>query len=141
MFTRHVFPTGGCGSAAFWLPLLALFTGARQGELAALKTKNVQSHSPGLTLLHFVREPVVGKRLKTRASQRVVPVHAELVRLGFLIFVKNVARQHGDGNRGSSPRLHRQAGSRPHGRNGSDATCAPEASLTPPKCFTPSDTP
>lgn len=95
VFTRHAFPEGGRGPAAFWLPLLGLFSGARQGELAALKPKNVQPQGRGLTLLHFVRDRTSGKRLKTKSSERVVPVHAELVRLGFLKFVANVASAHG----------------------------------------------
>ena len=32
---------GGQGEAAFWLPLLALFTGARLNELASLKAADV----------------------------------------------------------------------------------------------------
>lgn len=96
VFTEHDFPLGGRGQAAYWLPLLGLFTGARQGELAALKPKNVQSLDRGLTLLHFVRERVSLKRLKTKASERVVPVHAELVRLGFLSFVDSIRGQHGE---------------------------------------------
>ena len=34
-------PEGGQGEAAFWLPLLALFTGARLGELAGLRVSDV----------------------------------------------------------------------------------------------------
>jgi hypothetical protein len=37
VFTQGERPAGGKGEAAFWLPLLALFTGARRGELAARK--------------------------------------------------------------------------------------------------------
>ena len=42
VFTRHEYPEGGRGSAAFWLPMLALFTGARQGELTGLIAADVQ---------------------------------------------------------------------------------------------------
>ena len=34
VFTQGERPKGGKGEAAYWLPLLALFTGARLGELA-----------------------------------------------------------------------------------------------------------
>jgi len=34
-------PKAGCGEAAYWLPLLGLFTGARQGELAPLTASDV----------------------------------------------------------------------------------------------------
>lgn len=33
VFTKGLRPTGGKGEAAYWLPLLALFTGDRQSEL------------------------------------------------------------------------------------------------------------
>jgi hypothetical protein len=33
VFTKGERPKGGKGDAAFWLPLLGLFTGARRGEL------------------------------------------------------------------------------------------------------------
>ena len=36
VFTKGARPTAGRGEAAFWLPLLGLFTGARLGELAPL---------------------------------------------------------------------------------------------------------
>ena len=36
VFTQGERPRGGRGEAAFWLPLLGLFTGARRGELAGL---------------------------------------------------------------------------------------------------------
>jgi hypothetical protein len=41
VFTDGERPEGGQGEAAFWLPLLALFTGARLGELAGLRASDV----------------------------------------------------------------------------------------------------
>jgi integrase len=68
----------------YWLPLLALFSGARLGELAQLQTNNIfQSH--GHWAMHITREG--GKETKTKGSQRVVPIHDALARLGFLKFV------------------------------------------------------
>jgi len=43
VFTEGDRPAGGKGEAAFWLPLLALFTGARQGELAGLRASDVET--------------------------------------------------------------------------------------------------
>src|SRR5205823_4616345 len=81
VFTEGERPKGGQGEAAFWLPLLALFTGARLGELAGLTADDVrveqQSRIPAL----YIRERTErGRRLKTSASERVVPVHRELIR-------------------------------------------------------------
>jgi integrase len=52
-FTKHEFPTGGQGAAAFWLPLLALFVGARQAEIAGLTAADVQTEPETLTPLLY----------------------------------------------------------------------------------------
>jgi integrase len=97
VFTRHEYPVGGRGLAAFWLPLLALLTGARQGELAGLTAADVQTEPETLTPLLFITEKLSrGRTLKTKTSQRVVPIHGELVRLGFLKYVDEVRSHEGN---------------------------------------------
>lgn len=96
IFTEHRFPLGSHGAAGFWLPVLALFTGARQTELGSLHAANVQKDAEtDLDLLYFVTERARGKRVKTDASERVVTVHPEAIRLGFLSYVE--ARRQSDG--------------------------------------------
>ena len=96
LFTDHRFPLGSHGAAGFWLPVLALFTGARQAELGSLTAANVQTDAEtGVVLLNFVSERARGKRVKTEASERVVPVHPDVIRLGFLSYVE--ARKRDDG--------------------------------------------
>jgi integrase len=87
VFTTGERPTAGRGDCAFWLPLLALFTGARRGELAALKTADV-SQEDGCWTLAIYADKDAGKKLKTKGSARTVPVHPELVRLGFVEYVE-----------------------------------------------------
>ncbi|MGY3497150.1 DUF6538 domain-containing protein [Bradyrhizobium sp. USDA 4502] len=88
VFTEHDFPLGAHGAAGFWLPVLALFTGARQAELGSLMAANVQVDAETqVPLLYFVTERARGKRVKTDASERAVPVHPEVIRLGFLSYV------------------------------------------------------
>lgn len=88
LFTEHHLPEGARGAAGVWLPLLALFTGARQGELAGLMASNVEADaSTGASLLFIVSSAKHGKVVKTLASLRVIPLHPELVRLGFLDYV------------------------------------------------------
>jgi integrase len=96
VFTKGERPTGGKGDAAFWLPLLGLFTGARRGELASLRPSDI-AHDPaiGAVSIYFTADRKAGKRLKNRQSVRVVPVHPELIRLGFLDFVAEQARTRG----------------------------------------------
>jgi integrase len=92
LFTAHEWPVGAKGAACLWLPLLALFSGARQGEIAGLQVSNVQ-HESDTPLLFIVADHKSGKTLKTKISERVIPVHAQLVKLGFLEYVKQRARE------------------------------------------------
>ena len=88
VFTTGERPTGGRGDAAYWLPLLALFTGARLGELTSLRASDVTHHPlVGCVCIHITADAKVGKRLKTRHSERVVPVHPQLIEVGFLDYV------------------------------------------------------
>ena len=74
VFTEHEFPLGAHGDAGYWLPVLALFSGARQAELGSLTAANVQTVAENaVSLLYFVTERARGKRVKTEASERVVP--------------------------------------------------------------------
>jgi integrase len=68
-----------------WLPLLALFTGARLGELAQLLVADVRDMH-GHPVIVVTKEGDPMKSLKTKTSQRVIPVHPELVKLGFMSF-------------------------------------------------------
>jgi hypothetical protein len=81
-------PIGGAGEAAKWLPLLALFTGARLEELACLEATDIKNAN-GIEFIHFQRCSDDGhmRHLKNRYAPRKVPIHSVLLRLGFLDFV------------------------------------------------------
>ena len=83
------------GEVSFWLPVLALFTGGRRAELAGLRVSDVQDIS-GHKMLSFVEDREADRTLKTRNSQRAVPVHPVLRELGFLAYV---AARKGDGEK------------------------------------------
>lgn len=68
----------------FWLPLTAMLTGARIAELCQLQREDVREESGVLALSVTSAD---GRRIKTRQSERTIPVHDELVRLGFLCYV------------------------------------------------------
>jgi integrase len=74
------------------LPLLGLYTGARQGELAPSVTEDAAT---GTYSIAIVEDDARGVRLKTASSRRIVPVHPELHRLGFLRLVD--ARRQAEG--------------------------------------------
>lgn len=69
----------------YWAPLIALFTGARQNEIAQLHLADF-CESDEIPLIS-INDQGEGKRLKTKAGKRAIPVHAELVRLGLLRYV------------------------------------------------------
>jgi integrase len=73
------------GWAAYWIPLLALYTGARCSELCQLLKGDI-SLADGIAAIH-INDAAEGQRVKTNAARRSVPLHRELLRLGFLDYV------------------------------------------------------
>ncbi len=97
VFTEGDRPKGGQGEAAFWLPLLALFGGERLGELAGLKVSDVAHNQLiGAASIYITPDRKAGRRLKTKQSERFVPVHSRLIQLGFLDFVAAQAKARGE---------------------------------------------
>jgi integrase len=79
-------PKRGRGETAKWAPLLSLFQGARRTEVIQLLVHDIaQDDDTGLWTIRFDRQD--DKRIKTVSSIRQVPIHPQLVSLGFLDFV------------------------------------------------------
>lgn len=74
----------------FWLILLALYTGARLNELCQLEFKDIQEDE-GVKFISINENN--GKRVKTRAGIRDVPIHNELMKLGFLDFISLMKKE------------------------------------------------
>ncbi len=81
--------------AAYWIPLLGLYTGARVGELAQLRVSDIRTEVD-VPMLSITNEGE-GQRVKTKAGLRDVPIHSELIRLGFLEYVA-AAKRNSSGN-------------------------------------------
>lgn len=73
----------------YWVPLLALYHGARLNELCQLEVADVDV-ADGIPFLHFREESAADeeKHLKTRDSERIIPVHPVLQQLGFVEYVE-----------------------------------------------------
>ena len=84
-------PQGGAGEAAYWLPLLALWTGARLEELGQLHTDDVRRKG-AIDYLSLKPDAAGSKKFKNENSQRDVPLHAELIRCGFLDYVNRMRK-------------------------------------------------
>jgi integrase len=82
VFTEGKRPVGGGGEASKWLPLLAAFTGARLEELGKLNVSEVREEA-SVPFLYILG------RVKGKQSRRKVPLHPELIRLGFIDYVED----------------------------------------------------
>jgi len=69
-------------AAQYWIPLLALMTGARQAELCQLRVNDVIQRD-GVWLLD-INEADEGKSTKSEAGDRWVAIHSKLIELGFI---------------------------------------------------------
>jgi integrase len=97
VFSGGEIPEAGQGDVAFWLPMLALFAGARRNELASLQVTDIsKDDATGHWTLAIHTDRHAGKRLKTTGSARTIPVHLELERLGFLDFVEAAHKRGGN---------------------------------------------
>jgi len=77
-------------ASKYWIPLLALYTGARLNELGQLhKTDIFDESTPCIDINDDNAENSQGKRLKNASSRRVIPIHNELLRLGFMDYVRS----------------------------------------------------
>lgn len=79
-------PVSGGKEAAYWLPLLALFTGARVEELAQLLVRDVREVE-GLGHFINISDEAPHAHLKNSSSRRRIPIHGILIACGFLDYV------------------------------------------------------
>ena len=71
---------------AFWLCLIALFTGSRMNAAFTLQYADICVED-GINCFNFQENHKI-KRLKNEASERTVPINDQLIDLGFLDFFK-----------------------------------------------------
>lgn len=85
----------------YWLPHLGLFTGARVNELCQLNpqidiTQDTRSNTWYLDITDESEgHEGVDKSVKTKSSKRKLPIHPQLIELGFLDYVRQV-KERGD---------------------------------------------
>ncbi|WP_298337468.1 site-specific integrase [uncultured Erythrobacter sp.] len=72
----------------YWLPLCLLYSGARTGEIIQLDCSDVRQEH-GVWIFDLVESSEnEDKRLKNKASRRIVPIHPTLIKCGFLKHVE-----------------------------------------------------
>lgn len=90
LFTQYALSGGvkGGRDAQYWLPILALLTGARQAELWQLRIEDVVQRD-GVWLID-INEDTDEKSVKSAAGVREVAVHPKLLELGFVDYVNDM---------------------------------------------------
>ena len=106
VFSEGVRPAGGKGEAAYWIPTIALYTGARVREIAQLRCGDIRDsefadgdgnmrRSWFFSIAEDTDEAGLQTAIKTDASERLVPVHPKLIELGFIDYVQKLSDQKG----------------------------------------------
>ncbi|MCD2339685.1 site-specific integrase [Ideonella azotifigens] len=86
-------PRAAFGKAWYWLPLLLYYTGARREELAQLKASDVKKSPDGIWHLNILAaedEEDGSRGVKTEGSRRLLPLHPDLVKRGFLDYASSL---------------------------------------------------
>ncbi|TCP61083.1 phage integrase family protein [Rhodovulum bhavnagarense] len=84
----------------FWVPLISAFSGLRMQEVLQLERSDIRE-TDGVHFISVNDKPVGAdyrdgeyvKRLKTKNSLRKVPIHPELIKIGFLDYVQAADRE------------------------------------------------
>ena len=77
----------------FWLPLIAAYSGMRLGEISQLSVQNIRKI--GEHWCFIVEQFTENQYLKTPNAVRAVPIHNELIRIGFIEFVNYIRANNG----------------------------------------------
>lgn len=74
----------------FWIPLIAVFSGARLNEICQLTVNDIKIIE-GIDVISINDNN--GKRVKTLAGIRDIPIHPELLKIGFLEYVEKIRKK------------------------------------------------
>lgn len=88
LYTEGYRPEGQGKEAAYWAPLMGPFLGARLEEVAQLLVDDVMCINGSWVIR--IADLDEEQNLKTKTSYRLVPLHQELYRCGFLAHVASV---------------------------------------------------
>jgi integrase len=77
-----------------WIPLVCMFTGARIGEIAQLRLRDV-TQERGVWFIHIRHDEAAQQSTKSGKS-RPAAIHAQLVKIGFIDYVNSRREAAGD---------------------------------------------
>lgn len=78
----------------FWVPLIAIFSGMRQGEICQLRTCDIE-YEGKIPVFKLWHRPEYRQKMKWE-KERTCPVHPMLEKLGFLDFIEEQKKQKRD---------------------------------------------
>ena len=92
---RHIPGDNIYRDAKYWLPILGYYTGCRLGELVQMAIEDVVSNDthPHLNINEKALVGGTTKSVKSIAGLRKVPLHPDLIELGFIDFAAKRAKQ------------------------------------------------
>lgn len=90
LFTEKKLPRNkkAGGWAAYWVPLIAVFSGARVSEICQLTRDDIHTNANHPTIK--IRSRSEDQHLKTINAERDIPIHHQLIELGFLDYVEQI---------------------------------------------------
>ncbi len=78
-------------SSDYWVPLIALYTGARLGEIAQLTLNDIKKVED--CWVFDINEEGEDKSIKNKSgSKRIIPIHKQLINLNFIEFVEHIKK-------------------------------------------------
>jgi integrase len=86
-YVSGVVTKGGAGKAAYWLPVISLYTGMRLEEAGQLLVSDIKQEDG---VWYFDINESESKRLKNKSSTRIVPVHKRLIDFGLIDYVDSI---------------------------------------------------
>ncbi|MXR36915.1 site-specific integrase [Craterilacuibacter sinensis] len=76
----------------YWIPLLGYYTGARVNEIASLRPQDIRKVDD-VWCIDICQQNDGTKKTKSKAGDRIVPIHPELLRLGLVEYALEAAMQ------------------------------------------------
>lgn len=82
-------------ASRFWVPLIAIYTGARLNEICQLSVRDIYIEEISKSWVFDFNEnnDVPQKSLKRPDHERLVPIHKKLIDLGFLEYVEYIKKK------------------------------------------------
>ncbi|WP_186415487.1 site-specific integrase [Pannonibacter sp. P2PFMT1] len=73
----------------FWIPLITLLSGMRLEEICQLRTDDIREEN-GISFFDINDRPP--RQLKNKNAVRRVPIHSDLIHMGFLTYIKTLGK-------------------------------------------------